>query len=216
MNSMWAASSSMTRQGRRGGGATAAMLFVLALAVAAGCAQVSTDAPTRGGTSTSAKPGQTGRVPDVIWVPSDLEVVMKMLEMAQVRPGDVVYDLGSGDGRIVIVAAQKFGARGVGVDLDGELIMRSRENAVKAGVADRVTFLQQDLFTTDLSEATVVTLYLFPEVNLRLRPKLRRELRPGSRIVSHDYDLGDWVPEKTVEVSLPDRPHYVYLWRIGP
>jgi cyclopropane fatty-acyl-phospholipid synthase-like methyltransferase len=149
-------------------------------------------------------------------VPSDVAVVMKMLEMAQVKPGDVVYDLGSGDGRIVILAAQKFGARGVGVDLNGELIQQSRENAVKAGVADRVTFIQQDLFLTDLSEATVVTLYLFPDVNRRLMPKLRRELRPGSRVVSHDYDLGDWPPEKTVEVPLPDRAHYVYLWRVQP
>jgi SAM-dependent methyltransferase len=199
-----------TLQGSTRGGAGAALL--LAVAVAAGCAQgsmgTSTTAPA------SAPPGQTVRTPDVIWVPSDVAVVMKMLEMAQVKPGDVVYDLGSGDGRIVILAAQKFGARGVGVDLNGELVRQSRENAVKAGVADRVTFLQQDLFMTDLSEATVVTLYLFPDVNRRLMPKLRRELRSGSRVVSHDYDLGDWPPEKTVEVALPDRTHYVYFWRV--
>ena len=201
-----------TLQGSTRGGAGAALLLAVAVAVIAGCAQGST------GTSTTAPasvpPGQNVRTPDVIWVPSDVAVVMKMLEMAQVKPGDVVYDLGSGDGRIVILAAQKFGARGVGVDLNGELVQQSRENAVKAGVADRVTFLQQDLFMTDLSEATVVTLYLFPDVNRRLMPKLRRELRSGSRVVSHDYDLGDWPPEKTVEVALPDRTHYVYFWRV--
>jgi SAM-dependent methyltransferase len=215
MNSMSAVGSSVTQQGRKRGSVAAALLLGVAMGVTAGCAQVSSDTAPKAA-STSAPPGPTARTPDVIWVPSDVAVVMKMLEMAQVKPGDVVYDLGSGDGRIVILAAQKFGARGVGVDLNGELVRQSRENAVKAGVADRVTFLQQDLFVTDVSEATVVTLYLFPDVNLRLRPKLRGELRPGSRIVSHDYDLGDWPPEKTVEVSLPDRLHYVYLWRVGP
>jgi len=212
MNSR-SAGGSLTPEGTRGGAATT-LLLAVAVAVTAACAQVApgpTSAP-----ATSAPSGQSVRVPDVIWVPSDVAVVMKMLEMAQVKPGDVVYDLGSGDGRIVILAAQKFGARGVGVDLNGDLVQQSRENAVKAGVADRVTFLQQDLFLTDLSEATVVTLYLFPDVNRRLMPKLRRELRPGSRIVSHDYDLGDWPPEKTVEVALPDRAHYVYFWRIAP
>ncbi len=204
----------LTQQGR-GRGAAAALLVAVTVALTTGCAQVSTG-PSPTATSTSAPAGPSARTPDVIWVPSDVAVVMKMLEMAQVKPGDVVYDLGSGDGRIVILAAQKFGARGVGVDLNGELVERSKENAKKAGVADRVTFLQQDLFVTDLSEATVVTLYLFPDVNRRLMPKLRRELRPGSRVVSHDYDLGDWPPEKTVEVALPDRAHYVYLWRIEP
>jgi SAM-dependent methyltransferase len=179
---------------------------LLGLALTGGCTAVSSPPP-----ATSPKPKL-----DVIWVPSDVEIVTKMLEMAQVGPNDVVYDLGSGDGRIVITAAQRFGARAVGVELDPELIRRSREHAERAGVADRVRFLQQDLFATDLSEATVVTLYLLPDVNLRLRPKLRQELRPGSRIVSHDYDLGDWMPDKTVEVSLLERNHLVFLWQIRP
>jgi SAM-dependent methyltransferase len=211
MNSGSAGRGFWARQGRTGAGAGAALLLAVTVTMTAGCAQVSTGTAT---TEPASGPGPGVRAPDVIWVPSDVAVVMKMLEMAQVKPSDVVYDLGSGDGRIVILAAQKFGARGVGVDLNGELVQQSRENAVKAGVADRVTFLQQDLFLTDLSEATVVTLYLFPDVNRRLMPKLRRELRPGSRVVSHDYDLGDWLPEKTVEVPLPDRTHYVYFWRV--
>jgi len=153
---------------------------------------------------------------DVIWVASDLAVVMQMLRVAEVGPGDVVYDLGCGDGRIVIVAAERFGARAVGVDLDPELLRQARQNAVKAGVADRVTFREQDLFATDLREATVVALYLSPEVNLKLRPKLLRELRPGSRIVSHEYDLGDWLPERTVLVPLAERAHRVFLWRVPP
>jgi SAM-dependent methyltransferase len=151
---------------------------------------------------------------DVIWVPSDLAVVMEMLRVAEVGPGDVVYDLGCGDGRIVITAAQQFGARAVGVDLDTDLLAEAWQNAVKAGVADRVTFREQDLFATDLGEATVVTLYLSPEVNLKLRPKLLRELRPGNRIVSHEYDLGDWLPERTVSVPLGERSHRVFLWRV--
>lgn len=145
---------------------------------------------------------------------SDLTVVMEMLRAAEVGPGDVVYDLGCGDGRIVIAAAQRFGARAVGVDLDADLLSEAWRNAVKAGVGDQVTLRQQDLFVTDLSQATVVTLYLSPEVNRRLRPKLLRELRPGSRIVSHEYDLGDWQPEQIIEVPLTARVHRVYLWRV--
>jgi SAM-dependent methyltransferase len=151
---------------------------------------------------------------DVIWVPSDLLVVHEMLTLAGVRADDVVYDLGCGDGRIVIEAARRFGARAVGVDLDPRLLAEARRNAVRAGVADRVTFLEQDLFATGLADATVVTLYLSPEVNMRLRPRLLRELRPGARIVSHEHDLGDWRPAKTIVVSLPERNHYVFLWRV--
>jgi SAM-dependent methyltransferase len=153
---------------------------------------------------------------DVIWVASDLAVVMEMLRLAEVGPGDLVYDLGCGDGRIVIAAARRFGARAVGVDLDPDLLGQARRNAVAAGVGDRVTFRQQDLFATDLRDATVVTLYLSPEANRRLRPKLQRELRPGTRIVSHDYDLGDWPPEQAVEVPLAERTHRVFLWRVPP
>jgi cyclopropane fatty-acyl-phospholipid synthase-like methyltransferase len=153
---------------------------------------------------------------DVIWVPSDLVIVKKMLEMAGVGRNDVVYDLGSGDGRIVIMAAREFGARGVGVDIDPGLIVKARANAAAAGVADRVTFIEQDLFTADISQATVVAIYLSTEVNLRLLPKLRRELRPGARIVSHDYDLGDWPAEQTVTVPFDNRDHLIFLWRVPP
>lgn len=141
------------------------------------------------------------RKPDVHYVPTPEEVVEKMLELANVGKDDVVYDLGCGDGRIVITAAKKYGARGVGVDIDPQRIKESNENAQKAGVTDRVKFLQQDLFEMDFSEATVVTLYLLPALNLKLRPKLLRELKPGTRIVSHAFDMGDWKPEKVVTVS---------------
>jgi SAM-dependent methyltransferase len=180
------------------------ILYGLLLLALAGCAGLTAEPP--------APPA--GQPLDVIWVASDLTVVMEMLRAAEVGPGDVVYDLGSGDGRIVIAAAQRFGARAVGVDLDRDLLSQAWQSAVKAGVADRVTFREQDLFVTDLSPATVVTLYLSPEVNRRLRPKLLRELRPGSRIVSHEYDLGDWQPERIIEVPLVSRVHRVYLWRV--
>jgi SAM-dependent methyltransferase len=140
------------------------------------------------------------RKPDVHYVPTPEEVVEKMLELANVGKDDVVYDLGCGDGRIVITAAKKYGARGVGVDIDPERIKESNENAQKAGVTDRVKFIQQDLFEIDFSEATVVTLYLLPALNLKLRPKLLRDLKPGSRIVSHAFDMGDWKPDKVVTV----------------
>ena len=152
---------------------------------------------------------------DVVWVPSAPEVIAVMLEAAKVGPGDIVYDLGCGEGEIVIAAALHYGARGVGVDLDPERITNARLNAARAGVTDRVTFIEQDLFTTDVSGATVVTLYLGPEINRRLRPKLLRELRPGTRIVSHDFSMGEWEPERTVRV--PQAPgHVVYLWRVPP
>lgn len=148
---------------------------------------------------------------DVIFVPSAPEVVEAMLDAAKVGPDDIVFDLGCGDGDIVIAAAKSRRARVVGVDLDPKRIRRARENAARAGVTDRAVFLEQDLFTTDVSLATVVTLYLSPEVNARLLPKLLRELRPGTRIVSHDYGLGDWAPERTIEVPLA-RTHRVFLW----
>jgi 23S rRNA G2445 N2-methylase RlmL len=142
------------------------------------------------------------------YVETPPEVAIAMLKAAQVKPEDVVYDLGCGDGRIVIAAAQKFGARGVGVDLYPKHIAEARRNAREAGVAGRVEFRQQDLFDIDLSPATVVTLYLLPEVNLELRPKLLRELKPGSRIVSHAFDFGNWKPDKQFEVN----GNKVFLW----
>ena len=150
---------------------------------------------------------------DVIWVPSESTVITAMLDAANVGPNDVVYDLGCGDGAIVITAASRYGARGVGVDIDPQRIREANRNAVRAGVIDRVTFLTQDLFATDVSPATVVALYLSPAINLRLRPTLQRDLRPGSRIVSHDFDMGDWRPERTVEI-LVERYHRVFLWRV--
>ena len=154
--------------------------------------------------------------PEVPYVPTDDRVVAEMLAIANVGKNDVLYDLGSGDGRIVITAAKKFGTRGIGVDIDPERVKEANANAVKAGVTDRVRFVQQDLFQTDIREATVVTLYLLPDVNLRLRPKLLSDLKPGTRVVSHNYDMGDWEPEKTVRLPLPGGAHLLFLWTIPP
>ena len=136
---------------------------------------------------------------DVPFVESPQPIVTKMLQMANVNEDDVVYDLGSGDGRIVITAAEEYGARGVGIEIKPHLVTKARLNAEKAGVADRVEFRQGDLFKADISDATVVTLYLLPSVNMRLRPKLFRELTPGTRVVSHDFDMNDWTPDSTWE-----------------
>lgn len=156
------------------------------------------------------RPDFTG--PSVPYLATPEDVGLEMLRMAGVTGADTVYDLGSGDGRLVIAAAQRFGARGVGVEIDAKLVQDSREAALRAGVADRVTFLWQDLFQTDIRPATAVTLYLLPEVNLRLRPRLLAELRPGTPVVSHDFDMGDWTPDRTLRVRAPDRPHVLHLW----
>jgi SAM-dependent methyltransferase len=153
--------------------------------------------------------------PEVPYVPTHERVVAEMLKVAKVGKNDILYDLGSGDGRIVITAAKKFGTRGVGVDIDPARVTEARENAVKAGVTDKVTFLQQDLFETDIREATVVTLYLLPDVNLRLRPKLLSDLKPGTRVVSHNYDMGDWTPLKTLQLRVPQE-HTIYYWVVPP
>jgi SAM-dependent methyltransferase len=150
------------------------------------------------------------RAPDVPYVPTTDEVVAEMLRLGEVDKNDFVYDLGSGDGRIPITAARKYGARGYGVDIDPQRVREARENAKKAGVEDKVKFDTADLFQTDISKATVVTLYLLPSVNLRLRPKLLAELKPGTKVVSHNYDMGDWKPEQVVNVG----SHTVYLWTI--
>ena len=151
---------------------------------------------------------------DVPFVPTRYPVVDEMLRMANVQKTDIVYDLGCGDGRLVIGAAQKYGARGVGFDIDPERIRESKENAEKAGVTHLVQFFEQDLFEADFHEATVMTLYLLSSVNLRLRPKLLRELKPGTRVVSHDFDMGDWKPDQSSEVSDDDFGHDVYFWVI--
>ena len=150
------------------------------------------------------------REPDVVFEPSPENVVEQMLKLANVQKGDVVYDLGCGDGRLVIAAAKQFGARGVGIDIDPQRIKESIENARKAGVLDRVRFRNEDLFEADIREATVVTLFLWRSVNLKLRPKLWKDLKPGTRVVSHHWDMDDWAPEKQMEVD----GHPIYLWRI--
>jgi SAM-dependent methyltransferase len=148
---------------------------------------------------------------DVPYVPTPQTVVDAMLSLAAVTKDDVVYDLGCGDGRIVITAAKKHGARGVGIDIDPDRIKEANANAKLAGVSDRVKFIEQDLFKTDFKEASVVTLYLLPDINLKLRPKLLSELKPGTRVVSHAFDMGDWKPDKTETV---DGDRRVFFWTI--
>ena len=148
--------------------------------------------------------------PDVIYVPTPYEVVDEMLRLANVKKGDVLYDLGSGDGRIPVTAAKKFGVRAVGIDIDPQRIKEATENAKKHGVGKLVTFKQEDLFKTDFKDATVVTLYLLPDLNVKLRPRLLNELKPGTRIVSHQFDMGTWQPEKKVELN----GRVVYLWTV--
>ena len=149
------------------------------------------------------------RDPDVGYVPSRQEVVDAMLQLAGVKAGDVVYDLGCGDGRFVIGAA-RLGARAVGVDIDPDRVREATDNVARAGVADRVRIVHQDMFLTDLRDATVVTLYLLPELNRRLRPKLWKELKPGSRVVSNMFGMGDWQPDRELRVATST----VFLWTI--
>ncbi len=158
------------------------------------------------------------RTPDVPYVPTTEPAVEAMLSLAKVTKNDVVYDLGCGDGRIVVTAARKFGARGVGIDINPERIAEARENARKNGVEHLVKFIEGDLFEADIHEASVVTLFLLSSVNLKLRPKLLAELKPGTRVVSNTFDMGDWKPDK--EFSLDDNgegsylSHKFYLWVI--
>src|SRR5262245_6167471 len=151
------------------------------------------------------------REPDIFFVPTEQAIVEQMLELAGVKSDDVVYDLGSGDGRMVIIAAQKYGARGVGVELDPALVRTSNDVAAAAQVGDRVRFIEGDLFDVDLSDATVVTLFLSQSVNRRLEAKLKRELRTGARVVSHQFDMGDWPPERTVRAGDGTS---LFLWTI--
>lgn len=170
------------------------LALVVAVTLVAGCA------------------GTPSGMPGILFVATPEQVGIEMLKLARVTKDDVVYDLGSGDGRLVIAAARDFGARGVGVELDATLVQDSRESALKAGVADRTSFLWQDIFQTDIRTATVVALYLSPDLNLKLRPKLLRLLRPGTRIVSHDFDMGDWRPDRTQRIKGPTREHMIHLW----
>jgi precorrin-6B methylase 2 len=183
--------------------AIACASILLGFALSAG-AQTAVQAP-------AAAPQKELRSPDVIFVPTPHEVVEAMLTVAKVGKGDVLYDLGSGDGRIPITAAQKYGiARGVGIDISPERIKEANENLAKAGVGNRVRFVNADLFETSLGDATVITLYLLPTLNLKLLPKLLKETKPGTRIVSHAFDMGTWTPEQTLKVGTRS----VYFWTI--
>jgi precorrin-6B methylase 2 len=173
--------------------------FVLSLAMAAVV-----------GMPSSAQAPAPLRSPDVIFVPTPQEVVDAMLKLAKVSANDVVYDLGSGDGRIPITAARTYGARGVGIDIDPQRIKEATENLKTSGMGDKVRFLNQDLFTTNISEATVVTLYLLPSLNLKVMPKLNAELKPGTRVVSHAFDMGDIKPQQTQNVN----GRTIYLWTV--
>jgi SAM-dependent methyltransferase len=173
--------------------------------------------PPRGATRNSAPATETDtkRVPDVIYVPTPQPIVDKMLELAQVKKKDVVYDLGCGDGRIVVTAAKRYGARAVGFDIDPARITEAKQNVEKNGVGELVTIENKDIFTLDLSPASVVTLYLLPELNDRLLPQLEK-LGPGARVVSHDYAVSALVPARTVEVTPrgDDREHPVFLYTV--
>ena len=162
------------------------------------------------GAPLAAQETKRAQTPDVIFVPTPHEVVEEMLRLAQVRKGDVLYDLGSGDGRIAVAAAKKYGIRAVGIDIDPERIMEARENARNNAVTGLVQFRQEDLFKADFHEASVVTLYLLPDLNVKLRPRLLAELKPGTRIVSHQFDMGTWKPEKKIELN----GRTIYLWTV--
>ncbi len=168
---------------------------VMILAMMAGAVTAQVESPARG--------------PDVPYVPTPQDVVEAMLKAASVTKDDILYDLGSGDGRIVITAAKKYGAKGMGIDINPALVAEAKANAEKEKVADKVTFIEGDLFKQDLSKATVITLYLLPDINMKLRPTLLA-LKPGTRIVSHAFNMGDWEPEKTIDVD----GRTVYFWRV--
>lgn len=156
------------------------------------------------------------RRPDVIYYPTPPEAVAEMLRIAKIKKGDVLYDLGSGDGRIPIAVAREFGIRAVGIEIDPKLITEAQEKAQQAGVSELVQFRNEDMFRINVSEATVVTLYLSDKLNVLLRPKLLNELRPGSRILSHDFRMGDWKPEQTVRVPWGKLYRTIYLWTVPP
>lgn len=192
------------------------MIGVFAL-VASGCGEHPRFANTNANVPevTSATPDPQDEAPklDVPFVPTPNEVVDEMLSMAGVKKDDLLYDLGSGDGRIPITAAKRFGTKGVGIDLDPIRVKEAKENAEKENVTELVRFIEGDIFKEDFSEATVVTLYLLPQVNLKLKPELLK-MKPGTRVVSHNYDMGDWKPENSKKLTINGRDHYVYFWRV--
>jgi len=163
-------------------------------------------------TVAAAQNKQKLRAPDVIFVPTPQVVVNEMLRMAKVSSDSMVYDLGCGDGRLVITAARQYGARGIGIDIDPQRIRESNENAVSAKVTDKVKFVLGDLFQFDFHEATAVTLYLLPDLNVKLRPTLMSQLKPGTPVVSHDFDMGDWAPDESENIQAEDRAHSAFLW----
>ena len=193
-----------------------ALAAAIALATAVHAAQTAPAAP--GATPGPAQLPVTVDQPRLApFVPTPQEVVDRMLQLAEVKDGDVVYDLGCGDGRLVITAAKTYGARGVGIDIDPARIAESRQNAAAAGVQHLVEFRQQDALTVDVSPASVVTLYLLTEANMKLRPTLQKQLKPGSRVVSHQFGMGDWVPLKAETITdHRGTSRLLYLWVIGP
>src|SRR3954462_9196381 len=160
----------------------------------------------------AAAPAWAQRLPDVIYVPTPPDVVEEMLKIADVKKADVLYDLGSGDGRIAVTAAKRFGIRAYGIDIDPQRIAEANDNARRNGVSHLVQFRREDLFKADFREATVVTLYLLPDLNVKLRPRLLAELAPGTRIVSHQFDMGSWQPERKLELN----GRTIYLWTVPP
>ena len=189
----------------------ASVAFLMGAACGAQTTSQQAPAPAPAASPAPAAQQQELRAPDVIYVPTPDDVVDAMLKVAKVGKADVLYDLGSGDGRIPITAARKYGiAKGIGIDINPERIAEANENLRKAGVADRVQFINADLFESDFSDATVITLYLLPALNLKLLPKLLQEVRPGTRIVSHAFDMGSWQPEQTLNID----GRSVYFWRI--
>jgi SAM-dependent methyltransferase len=180
---------------------------------AAGAASASAQTRSRS-TAQRRKRRRRLRRPDVIFVPTPPETVDEMLRQAGLKKGDVLYDLGSGDGRIPLAAAKQYGVRAVGIDIDEKLVTEANETAKREGLDGLVSFRHADMFAADISEATVVTLYLSDTLNVMLRPKLLRELRPGSRIVSHDFRMGDWPPEKTIRVPWKNLYRTVYVWTV--
>lgn len=186
------------------------VLLVLALGVVAGIEAAGKNEFAQVQSTPQEKSPIPKKGPDVQYVPTPQDVVEEMLKLADVKKDDVVYDLGCGDGRIVITAAKRYGARGVGIDIDPERIRESKEKAEKEGVADKAKFREEDLFESDIKEATVVTLYLLNSLNQKLKPKLLKDLKPGTRVVSHNFDMGEWKPEKTMQLL----GSTIYLWVI--
>lgn len=152
--------------------------------------------------------------PDIGFIPTPVDAMVAMLKLADLSPSDMVYDLGCGDGRLLIRAAVDYGIRGIGVDVDAALLQQAQARAEQEGVGDRLTFQQENLFETDFCDATVVFIYLLPHLNLRLRPQLQAQLQPGSRIVTHMFNMGDWVPDCTLHLQPSEEDSVLYLWRI--